>query len=97
MEDTGSGKALMVCLQDPAMNEALNASARQSVEYEIPGTPAFLVGGDVLIGTNRGEGPLFYYGDEPLILNGERAPGQMDEDSFRRIILHFLNESDSQN
>ncbi|MAC38369.1 MAG: hypothetical protein CMH93_02390 [Oceanicaulis sp.] len=90
-------EALMGCLQDPAMNEALNASARQSVEYEIPGTPAFLVGGDVLIGTNRGEGPLFYYGDEPLILNGERAPGQMDEDSFRRIILHFLNESDSQN
>ncbi len=32
----------MGCLQDPAMNEALNASAQQSVEYEIPGTPAFL-------------------------------------------------------
>ena len=29
-------EAFMGCLQDPAMNEALNASAQQSVEYEIP-------------------------------------------------------------
>jgi len=83
------------CLQDPAMNEALNAMAEQAAEYEIPGTPSFVIGDDILIATTRAQGSYFYYGEEPLTINGERVPGQMDGDSFSRIVLHFLNESDS--
>jgi protein-disulfide isomerase len=85
------------CLQDPAMNQALNDMAQQAAEYEIPGTPSFVVGDDVLIATTRAQGAYFYYGDEPLEINGERVAGQMDGDSFSRIVLHFLNESDSEN
>lgn len=83
------------CLQDPAMNEALNAMAQQAAEYEVPGTPSFVIDDDILIATTRAQGSLFYYGEEPLTINGERPPGEMTGDSFRRIVLHFLNESDS--
>ena len=83
------------CLQDPEMNEALNAMAQQAAEYEVPGTPAFVVDDEILIATTRAQGAYFYYGEEPLTINGERVSGEMTGDSFRRIVLHFLDESDS--
>lgn len=90
-------EAFMACLQDPAMNQAVNDMAMQAGAYGIPGTPAFVVQDNILIATTRAEGSFFYYGEEPLMLNGERLSGQMNGDSFRRIVLHFLNVSDSGN
>lgn len=89
-------EAFSACLQDPAMSQTLNDRAEQASEYEVPGTPSFVIGDDILIATTRAAGSAFYYGDTPLELNGERVPGQMDGDTFSRIVLHFLNESDSE-
>lgn len=92
-----SPDALMACFQDPAMNEAVNSAAMQASEDGIPGTPAFVIRDKVLIARSTPEGSFMEYGGEFLILNGERVPGDLDGDSIRRIILHFLDSSDSGN
>ncbi|MHA6288996.1 thioredoxin domain-containing protein [Maricaulis sp. CAU 1757] len=83
------------CLADPAMGEWLNAAAMQASEDGIAGTPSFIVGGRILATANLGDGYYFTWGGEPLLLDGERVPGQLDGDTFRRIVLHFLALADS--
>lgn len=92
-----SPEALMACFQDPAMNAAVNDAAMQASEDGIPGTPAFVIHDQVLMAVGGPEGTHFEYGDAPLMINGERVPGELDGDSFNRIILHFLDQSDSGN
>lgn len=89
-----SAEALNTCFNDPAMSEAVTAAARQANTDGIAGTPSFIIGGKVLSTTMTPEGSIFSWGGAPLLINGDRVPGQLDGDSFRRIILHFLERSD---
>ena len=102
----GSAEGLLACLQDPAANERVNAYAIAAAEDGIRSTPSFIINGDLLAIGHEGEesgthnhamaGPtIFLHGGEPLLINGETVPGRLDEDSFRRIILHFLDVTDS--
>ncbi|WP_417488090.1 thioredoxin domain-containing protein [Maricaulis sp.] len=102
----GSEETLLACFQDPAANEHVNAVAVQASEDGIRSTPAFIIAGDLLSIGHPGDGEaghnhatagptVFLHGGEPLMIDGETVPGRLDEDSFRRIILHFLDESDS--
>ncbi|WP_417492557.1 thioredoxin domain-containing protein [Maricaulis sp.] len=87
-----SEAALDACLADPAMSEMVNAGALQANEDGIAGTPSFVIGGKILnLGTSA-EGAIFNWGGVPLVINGDRVPGQLDGDTFRRIILHFLDD-----
>ena len=88
---------MVACLQAPEMNDMINEAAQQAGEDGIPGTPAFVVNNKVLMAVSSPEGTYFEWGGEPLMINGERVSGDMSGDSFSRIILHFLNNSDSGN
>lgn len=88
-----SEEALTSCFNDPLMSEAVNAAAGQANTDGIAGTPSFIIAGKVLSTTMTPEGSIFTWGDNPLLINGDRVPGQLDGDSFRRIILHFLESS----
>lgn len=85
----------MACLNDPAMNQLVNEAAEQASEDGIQGTPTFIVGGKILTTANLGDGYYFTWGGEPLLINADRVPGQLDGDTFRRIVLHFLEVADS--
>ena len=86
-----SEEAIMACLNDPAMNEMVNQAAMQADTDGIPGTPSFIVRGRLLTQEPIDGSYYFTWGGEPLIINGERVPAQLDGDTFRRIVLHFLD------
>lgn len=92
-----SPEDLMTCFNDPAMNERVNLAAAQAYADGVQGTPSFFIRGRLLtIAHDHGAASnVFYWGDAPLLINGERVTGALDGDSFRRIILHFLNSPDS--
>lgn len=86
---------MLACFNDEANNTRLMSNLYQASQDGVMGTPSFLFNG-VLLSSQQVDGEyIFIYGDEPLILNGDRVPAEFTEDSFRRIILHFLTESDS--
>ncbi|WP_417493364.1 thioredoxin domain-containing protein [Maricaulis sp.] len=87
-----SEEALDACLADPAMSELVNNGARQAYEDGIAGTPSFVIGGKILNLETTAQGAFFNWGGVPLLINGDRVPGQLDGDTFRRIILHFLDD-----
>ncbi len=102
----GSAESLLACLQSPAANERVNTLAIAAAEDGIRSTPSFIIDGALLAIGHEGDesgahnhaaaGPtIFLHGGAPLLIDGETVPGRLDEDSFRRIILHFLDESDS--
>lgn len=104
----GSAESLLACFQDPAANEQVNALAIAASEDGISSTPSFIIAGDLLSIGHPGDGEaghdhaaagptVFMHGGEALLIDGETVPGRLDEDSFRRIILHFLDESGSAN
>jgi protein-disulfide isomerase len=81
------------CLRDPASTALVNAAGHQAETDGIHGTPSFIIGGKVLTVTTMPDGNFFTWGGAPLLINGDRVPGQLDGDSFRRIILHFLESA----
>ena len=86
---------MMACFNDQANIERLTSNLHQAQIDNIAGTPSFMING-TLLESSRVDGELIWvFGGTPLILNGERVPGDISQDSIRRIILHFLNESDS--
>jgi len=102
----GSEETFMACLQDPVANEHVNAIATQAAEDGVNSTPSFIIDGELLSIGHPGDGDaghnhatsgptVFLHGGEALLIDGEALPGRLDEDSFRRIILHFLDESNS--
>ena len=86
---------LIACFGDPVMNEMVNADAQQANADGISGTPTFIIGGKILSTSSTPDGVIFTWGDAPLLIDGQSVPGQLDGDSFRRIILHFLELSES--
>ena len=88
-----SPEALSACYADPAMTELVNALAVQANQDGIAGTPSFIIGGKVMSLAMTPEGAIFNWGEAPLLINGDRVPAQLDGDTFRRIILHFLDDA----
>lgn len=80
--------SFMSCLQDPEMNALVNEKANQAIADGIQGTPSFIINGRILA---TGDGGVFNWGGEPLLIDGEQVPARLDGDTFRRIILHFIN------
>ncbi|WP_300529293.1 thioredoxin domain-containing protein [Maricaulis sp.] len=87
-----SAEDLQACLQDPAKNERIGETIALANADEVRGTPSFVINGQALGIDDSGS---LTWGGEPLIVNGERLPANYGEDNFRRIVLHFLNVSDS--
>jgi protein-disulfide isomerase len=85
-----SPEAFMACLNDPAMSDLVGHLAQQAVTDGVQGTPSFIVRGKVLMVSHLADGHFFTWGGEPLIIDGERISSRLSEDSFRRIVLHFL-------
>lgn len=78
------------CFQDPAMSDFVNQQAQQAGQDGIRGTPSFIVRGDILTISPLADGNYYTWGGEPLMLDGDRVPGSLDGDTFRRIVEHFL-------
>lgn len=86
-----SPEALNACFGDPAMSEMVNAAAVQANEDGIAGTPSFIIDGKILALSMTPQGAIYNWGGEPLLINGDTVPGQLDGDTLRRIVLHFLD------
>ncbi|WP_323762161.1 thioredoxin domain-containing protein [Maricaulis sp.] len=102
----GSAETLLACFRNTEMNEHVTALAVQASEDGVTSTPSFIIAGELLSIGHPGDGEaghnhatagptIFLHGGEPLMIAGDTVPGRLDGDSFRRIILHFLEESDS--
>jgi len=86
---------MLECFNDEDNHLRLTSNLYQAGLDRIAGTPSFMFNGERLA-VERVDGELiFVWRGAPLMIDGERVPGEFDEDSFRRIILHFLTESDS--
>ncbi len=87
----------MACLNMPEHNARIAQTIEMANADGVTGTPSFLVNGRMLK-VEQVDGEIIPTLDgEAVILNGERLTGDLDADNFRRIVLHFLNESDSGN
>ncbi|MBR9826415.1 MAG: thioredoxin domain-containing protein [Alphaproteobacteria bacterium] len=85
------------CLQTPEYTDRVTQTIEMANADGISGTPNFLIQGR-LLKVEMVDGTLTPTLDGmPVIINGERLSGDLDADNFRRIVLHFLNESDSDN
>ncbi len=90
-----SPEAFMACLQAPEHSQRIEQTLELAAQDVVSGTPSFLIRGEILK-IEQVDGALApTWGGNPVIINGERLSGDFTEDSFRRIVLHFLNESDS--
>ena len=90
-----SPEAFSACLQDPARGERIGETIALAGTDEVGGTPTFVINGQTMNRVMVDGESILTWGGEPLIVNGERLPANYSEDNFRRIVLHFLNESDS--
>lgn len=90
-----SPEAFSACLQDPAKSQRIGETIALAGTDEVAGTPTFVINGQTLNRAMIDGEAILVWGGEPLIVNAERLPANYGEDNFRRIVLHFLNESDS--
>lgn len=87
---------ILTCVSDPQINERVTYYAEQAQHDGVRATPSFYIAGRLLTIAQYADGNYFAWGGETLLIDGQRVPGRLDGDSFRRIILHFLSASDSQ-
>jgi len=85
------------CMADGNQLAAINASNAQALEDGISGTPAFIINGRLLdsragTGEYRNRG-VYYWGDEQLLIDGEQVPAMVDEETFRALMQHFVDEA----
>lgn len=86
---------ILACVADPQLNERVTYLAEQAQRDGVRSTPNFFIAGQQLTVEQQADGNYFAWGGETLLIDGERVTGRLNEDSFRRIILHFLGASDS--
>ena len=87
--------AFDACLENQDVLQAVLAQHEQAIEDGVNGTPSFYFNG-VLVDTGAapdGQGYVWFADGEPLRIDGEVIPTNGGADSFRRIILHYLNQA----
>lgn len=87
--------AFDACLENQDVLQAVLAQHEQAIADGVNGTPSFYFNG-VLVDSGMapdGEGYVWYADGEPLRIDGDTIPTNGGADSFRRIILHFLNQA----
>lgn len=85
------------CMANGETLTAINASNAQALEDGIGGTPAFIINGRLLdsragTGEYRNRG-VYYWGDEQILIDGEQVPATVDEETFRRLMQHFVDQA----
>ena len=83
------------CFENQEMLNLVIAEHEQAIADEVNGTPSFFFNGVQVDSRPAGEPPVYvWHADgEPLLIDGEMVSANADADSFRRIILHFLNQA----
>ena len=87
-----SPEAFQACLGDESVYRAIETAHLQAAEDGVASTPSFFIGGRML----GAESGVYNWGGEPLLIEGETVPARVDQDTFRRIILHFLSAAESE-
>lgn len=87
--------ALNTCFRNEELQLAVIAEHEAAMADGVNGTPSFFFNG-VLVDSGAapdGQGYVWYADGEPLLIDDEVIPTNGGADSFRRIILHFLNQA----
>jgi hypothetical protein len=81
------------CISDAELRQAVGDAHNQAIEDGIDGTPRFIINGHVLDADRTGGQLVYYWNDAPLMIDGETVPATVDEETFVRILDHFVAES----
>jgi len=81
------------CITNAELREAVNGAHNQAIEDGIDGTPRFIINGHVLDADRTGGQLVYYWNGGPLMINGETVPATVDEETFIRILDHFVAET----
>jgi len=81
------------CITNAELREAVNEAHNQAIEDEIDGTPRFIINGYVLDADRTGGELVYYWNGAPLMIGGETVPSRVDQETFVRILDHFVAEA----
>lgn len=83
------------CLENREVLQAVAAAHEQAIADGVNGTPTFIFNGVIVASGHAPDhsGHIWMADGEPLRIDGETIPTNGGADSFRRIILHFLNQA----
>lgn len=81
------------CITDAELRRAVGEAHNQAAEDGIDGTPRFIINGHILDADRTGGQLVYYWNDAPLLINGEMVQATVDEETFVRILDHFVAES----
>jgi len=84
------------CITNAELREAVSDAHNQAIEDDIDGTPRFIINGHVLDADRTGGALVYYWNGAPLMIGGETVPATVDEDTFVRILDHFVAEAGGQ-
>lgn len=81
------------CISDAELRQAVGDAHNQAIEDGIDGTPRFIINGHVLDADRTGGQLVYYWNDAPLLVGGETVPATVDQETFVRLLDHFVAET----
>jgi len=81
------------CINDAELRRAVGEAHNQAAEDGIDGTPRFIINGHILDADRTGGQLVYYWNGAPLMVNGEMVQATVDEETFVRILDHFVAEA----
>lgn len=83
------------CLNDADIRRAIQDANTRHANDGVDATPSFMINGRLLT-SNRPAGSsefVYYLGNSPVEIDGERVPAAMDAETFTRLLRHFVAEA----
>jgi predicted DsbA family dithiol-disulfide isomerase len=81
------------CITDAELRRAVGEAHEQAIADGIDGTPRFIINGHILDANRSGSQLVYYWNDEPLRIDDELVPAAVDEETFVRILDHFVAQA----
>jgi protein-disulfide isomerase len=81
------------CITDAELRRAVGEANNQAAEDGIDGTPRFIINGHILDADRTGGQLVYYWNGAPLMINDEMIQATVDEETFVRILDHFVAEA----
>ena len=83
------------CIANSELRQEIIASHEAAEAAGINGTPRFVINGHILEAGRHGGQQVYFWNEEPLLVDGEPVPSRLDADTFTRILVHFVDSAGS--